>query len=288
MKVSQALKNPNIHYKRGFAYQLIGRYTEAIIDYTMFINYSPPDEQHKGYLNRGLVYSEIKQYDKGLEDIRCAYTSGPQMSKYYVYCLARAEASVGHNDEAHAKFIELENICKNECDTPRKPFDSLFYYGIALYELNKYPNALKLFNEAFECSKTNSQKADIKFYIGLIYYAVENIKTAEDELKNALKYDKNHTKALFRLGLIESQNNDSQSEALTYLTRAHKSAPHKSDILYERGELHHKMGQLDACIHDKRLALQLERTDADLSETKSYYKVRENTPFQVVKSCTTT
>ncbi len=282
------LNNSSIYYKRGFACQLIGHYTKAIIDYTIFIYNSPSAVQHKGYLNRGLVYSEMKQYDKALEDIRYAYRSGPQMSKYYVYCLARAEASVGHNDEAHAKFSELANICQNECDTSRKPFDSLFYYGIALYELNKYPDALKLFNEAFECSKTNSQKADIKFYIGLIYYAVENIKTAEDELKNALKYDKNHTRALFRLGLIESQNNDSQSKALTYLTRAHELAPHKSDILYERGELYHKMGQLDACIHDKRLALQLERTDADLSEMKSYYKVRENTPFQVVKSCTTT
>ena len=86
-----------------------------------------------------------------------------------------------------------------------------------------------------------------------------------------LRYQKNHTRALFRLGLIESENDNSESGALDYLTRAHESARHRADIVYERGELHHRMGNLDASLHDKRLALQLQGSSENFSAMKRYY-----------------
>lgn len=273
LKISPTPDDPNIYYKRAFACQSIGRYAEAIIDYSMFINYCPPNTQHKGYLNRGLVHAEMKQYDKALDDINRANTTHGQVSKYYVYCLARAQASAGHSDEAKSKFNELATICHDECHKQTETFDTHFYYGIALYELNSYSNALEKFREAFKRSKNERDKAETTLYIGLTHYALGDIESAKEELRHVLKYNQKHARALFWLGLIESQNNDSPSEALNYLTSAHKLTPHKSDILYERGEVHHKMGHLDACVHDKQLALQLQRTDTDASTMRHYYEV---------------
>ena len=75
--------------------------------------------------------------------------------------------------------------------------------------------------------------------------------------------------------MIESENDDSQTAALGYLTEAHELAPHRPDILYERGELYHRMGNLDAALHDKRLALQLKGSDVDFPVLKQYYDVRK-------------
>lgn len=75
--------------------------------------------------------------------------------------------------------------------------------------------------------------------------------------------------------MIASGNDDFET-ALSHLTKAHESAPRQLDILYERGELHHKMGNLDAALHDKRLALQLKNSNVDLADIKQYYDVRKS------------
>jgi tetratricopeptide (TPR) repeat protein len=280
LNLLQAQNYPNIYYKRAFACQLTGRYTEAIIDYSMFIRNSQ-DDAHKGYLSRGLVYSEIKQYDNALNDIEHANqacqksTKYYMYNKYYTYCLARAYASLGRDDEAKITFNELANICHNEHQQSMQTFHTHFYHGVAFYELNNYPAALQQFNEALTNYDANkNDQVDTKFYIGLTYYALGQIEYAKKELTEVLILDENHTRALFRLGMMQSQNDHLQSEALDYLTKAHRLHPHKSDILYERGDLYHKMGHLDACVHDKQRALQLERTDVDASSRRHYYEVR--------------
>lgn len=266
--------NTNIYYKRAFAYQQIGRYAEAIIDYTKYIQYNK-NHAHKGYLSRGLVYSETRQYDMALKDIdRANIERPPPLSKYYIYCLARAQTSAGQTDEATVTFTKLADICQNESNTSSQKFQAYFYYGIALYELKKYSTALTCFVEAFKWKSNRQEEIDTRFYRGLTQYALGDIDAANKDFGEVLTLDKNHTRTLFRLGMIQSQNDELQLKALEYLTQAHQLTPHRSDILYERGELHYNMGQLDACIRDKQLALQLEHTSTDLSVLKDYCKVR--------------
>jgi tetratricopeptide (TPR) repeat protein len=274
LKISPDQNDTNIYYKRAFACQRIGRYAEAIIDYTLYIQYNR-DHAHKGYLSRGLVYSEIKQNDKALDDITHANREGQSPPKYYVYCMARAQASAGQYDEARTTFRKLADMCRNECNTSVPTFHTYFYYGIAEYELNNYPTALKHFSEALNYNPSRHEQADTTFYIGLTYYASGEMELAEKKFKDVLALDKNHARALFRIGLMQSQNDDLKAEAIKNLTKAHQLSPHESEIVYERGELYRKMGRLDASIHDKRLALQLERTDADPSVLKHYYEVRQ-------------
>ncbi|UJR19641.1 hypothetical protein I4U23_022775 [Adineta vaga] len=262
-----------VYYKRAFAYQLIGRYAEALIDYTIYIQCNQNEIYiHKGYLSRGLVYSEINQHDKALKDIADANHRCFQPTKYYIYCLARALMSANEDETARATFDKLKKTCYNECNTAIATFHSYFYYGIAEYELHEYSGALQHFYDALERVSKKKDHLETLFYIGLTHYASGKTDLAKTMFEDVLKQDKNYTKALFRLGMLQSQGDNMHSQALDYLTRAHKLAPHRSDILYERGEVLYKMGQLEACIYDKRLALQLERMDTDLCTLKHYYE----------------
>ncbi|CAF2636919.1 unnamed protein product [Rotaria sp. Silwood2] len=285
LKISHVKIDPSIYYKRAFACELIGQYAEAIIDYTMYIQYCP-DEVHKGYLSRGLVYSEIKQFQKALDDINFANEALQPPPIYYVYCRARAEASLGHSNKAKAIFNDLANMCRNDCDKSSQKFETHFYCGLASYELNNYSTALQQFNKALKYNQNKRESVDTLFYIGLTLDALNQCELAKEKLRSALTLDKNYTRALFRLGMMESENPDLQPEALDYLTKAHEQAPHKSDILYVRGEVHYKMGQIGACIRDKQLALQLEHREFDLAAMKHYYEIRQMFNFLIIISQT--
>ncbi|CAF0901596.1 unnamed protein product [Adineta steineri] len=272
LKLSESIpKDVNIYYKRAFACQLIGRYSEAIIDSSMFIEYSPSNK-HKGYLSRGLVHTELQEYDKALEDMRQANEMNLQLDMYYMYCLARAHAALHNTSEAQREFKELADYCRNELSQPRHTYDNHFYYGIASYELNDYSVALQEFIEALNYAN-KQQQANTKFYIGLTRYALGTIDDAIKDLEDVLKLDADHKRAHFRLGMMKSENENSYSQALSHLTQAHKLTPQKSSILYERGNLHHKMGQLDACVYDKRLAFKLEQTNVDQSINGNPYEL---------------
>lgn len=102
LQLSKAQNDPNIYYKRAFAYQIIGQYPEAITDYSIFIQYKGgSSDVHIGYLSRGLVYNELKQYKQALTDIEYANEIGPKSNMYYTYCLARTKAFLGLNNEAN-------------------------------------------------------------------------------------------------------------------------------------------------------------------------------------------
>ncbi|CAF2848691.1 unnamed protein product [Rotaria sp. Silwood2] len=274
LKISQVGIDSNIYYKRAIACELIGQYAEAIIDYTMYIKQCQPSDKHKGYLSRGLVYSEIQQLNKALEDINHANKEVRQPPIYYRYCLTRAEASLKKDEEAKIIIDDFAKFCREECDKSPQTFQTYFYYGLALYELNNYNTALQQFNEALKQTSNERERLDTIFYIGLTQDALDQKELAKENLRSVLNIDKNYTRALFRLGIMDSENDDLQTEALNNLTKAHEQTPHKSDILYVRGKVYYKMGQIRACVNDKRLAFQLENANIDSATMKHYFEVR--------------
>ena len=189
----QGQMNSNIYYKRAFACQSIGRYDQAILDYSFFIQYSSFGQRHIGYLNRGLVYADLEKHNEALTDIEHANKEYRGSSKYYLYCLGQAQVSVGDYNQARETFQQIVN----ECQKSSNEHDSLFYGGVAFYELKDYSNALVKLNEALRCSRHNQERAETKFYIGLSYYTSGDIESARRELKEVLGYQKNHTRALF-------------------------------------------------------------------------------------------
>ena len=275
MNLADDEKYPIIYYKRAFACQSIGRYAEAILDYTMFIQCCE-EAAHQGHLGRGLVYTELKEFEKALEDIQLANGLNSQQTTYYQYCLARAYHNCGQNDESKKQFAELRKIEIPKNARKDALFEIHFYRGLASYELNEYSYAQDEFHRSKNYKSNDKQEAEIDFYIALILYASGDVEGAKKALGRVIELDSNHERAHFQLAMMLSQDDGSNQEALNSFTTAHKKAPHKFDILYERAELHYRMGHLETCISDKRKAIMAENASDNATLTSSYFEVGES------------
>ena len=263
-----------LHYKRAFTCHLLGRYDEAIVDYTMFIEYDR-ENVHKGYLSRGLVHNDRLEYDKALKDIKEGNHRCPKKNSYYQYCLIRAHANIGHKTEATTELKNLEATVTTANSTSNESFGRHFYYGVALYESPDYAAALQQFEKALQCRSTKLQKADTRFYMGLAYYSLGEMSKAKEEFAQTLQLNENHDRAYFKLGMMYGENDDSLPLAIKYLTRAHELTPHKYEILYERGELYYRQGKLEASLNDKRQAMQMKQSNNSSPPSSASYEVRE-------------
>ncbi|MDH5527840.1 MAG: tetratricopeptide repeat protein [Nitrospirota bacterium] len=72
---------PSPYYERGLCNYYIGKYDDAIIDYTSAIHAAPKDVEvsttYKSYCNRGTIYQMQKQYEKAVSDFQAAIQHKP-------------------------------------------------------------------------------------------------------------------------------------------------------------------------------------------------------------------
>lgn len=264
----------NIYYKRAFAYHSIGQYTDAIIDYTSFIE-SDKKEAHKGYLGRGLVYGSLHEYKQALKDIKKANEEALDASPYYRYCLGRAYANCEEQKASRNVYEEILSKVIPNMPSSASRFLWNFDRGIAFYQLDRYQNALESFEEALKHEHTPVQKAETYLYMGLAHKGLSRPENAKKYLEMARNSNRDDGRAHFHLALIYADRDETWENALESFTHAHTLNPHNSDVLYERGELRYKMGQLEGCVSDKRKALQLEHSTRESALTIEQYKVNE-------------
>ena len=273
IKLKQHAEYPRLYYKRAFVCHLLGRYVEAILDYSMFIEYAEKKDLHKGYLGRGLVYTDLIDSKNTLKDIQKANELSPKENVYYQYCLLRAQINLGREHDARSTLKKLETSLGDFASGGS--FDGHFYCGVARYDLKEYPDAFKHFEKAFQDNPTKSQQGELHFYIGLIYHSRGQISEAKEKIKQTLNINENHGRSLFQLGLMNSEDQNSLPSSIEYLSHAHELFPHKSEILYERGEVYHRMGQLKASLNDKRRAMQMQQSDKNSLPDRNDFEVRK-------------
>lgn len=272
--LKQHAEYSSLYYKRAFVCHLLGRYAEAILNYSMFIGYGGND-LHKGYLGRSLVYTDLIDYNKALKDIQKDNRLSPKENISYQYYLLRAQINLGRKNEAKTTFHQLKATVEKDKSNPNDSSDGHFYCGVALYDLNESTAALEEFEKTLECRPNEQQNGEIHFYMGLIYHSLGQISKAEEEIEQTLKINKNPGRSLFQLGLMNNEDQKSLPLVMEYLSRAHVLLPHKSEILYERGEVSRRMDQLNASLNDKRRAMQMQQSENNSLPNRNDYEVRE-------------
>lgn len=279
-----------LHYKRAFAYQMLGDNDHAIRDYSLSIKHAKGkgnDVEAKGFLSRGLVYESMQLMQKALEDIDQAIKSTHEKKPYYEYCRERVHTAMSEkNDDAHdedgsidgsiqdnengeekddnerfkngADHISSEKPTDSEIrdETPNAKYEKVFYAALLHSEQGKSEEALRKFKVAFDIATNELEKADSKFREGLCQYELGQKAEAENTFKKVLQHNPKHARAIFRLGLMQATDGQLK-DAIKTLSLAYKYAPNHVDILHERANVFEKLGRLNDAMYDRRRAMQL-------------------------------
>ncbi|CAF1085516.1 unnamed protein product [Rotaria sordida] len=243
-------------YKRALAYHNIGKYDEAIADYTEYINRckSLREPYHKGLIARGLTYQVMYDLDIALKDINEANTLTYNKNPYYLCCRASVYTSKNEIDKAVADLERASNVgCYHDVE-------GLFQRGIVLAELNRHNAALEDLQKALTLSSKPSQQADICFRCGLSEYVLNNKEQAFQWLSRATSLHPYHAQAYYHFGIIQTEK-EQYKDALKTLNRAHDLSPQQSDILFQRAIINEHLGKLNDAANDRKHGIKLNMTD---------------------------
>ena len=185
----------------------------------------------------------------------------------------------------HNEFERAANYFAQTLSYNKNPFPKLlFYYGIALYEIGQYNDALNCFLNYESQSKNNEHPKELPFFIGASALANGDMMIADqylnqDELLNNSKY---HPIPAYLLGLnyylagnktrsldiFRTVNTDSS------LAEIRQRAHLMMGVIYsEKGELSNAVNEFDAIIDDTISAL---KEQAYIRSGISYLKQKKS------------
>ncbi|CAF3754531.1 unnamed protein product, partial [Rotaria sp. Silwood1] len=246
-------------YKRALAYHNIGKYEEAIEDYTEYINQcnSLDVPNHKGFIGRGLTYQILYELDMAMIDMNEANKLTYNKNPYYLCCRASIYVSKNEINKAIEDLERASNLGGYQ------DVEALLQHGIVLSELNKHNVAIEDYKKALTLSIKPSQQSDICFRYGLSEYALNNKEQAFYWLSRAITFHPYHAQAYYHLAMIQTEKGQ-YKEAFKLINRAYELSPQQSDILFQRATINEHLGKLNNAAHDRKRAIQLNKSDISI------------------------
>lgn len=254
-----------IWYKLGQAYQQLGRYEDAIREYTEFIQRcklsgdagraSMPD----AYLSRGLTQQSIYELDGALKDIDEANRLVDENDAYYLCCRAnlyawKMEKSKAEDDLRKASKIMANNDSK-----------SLLQRAATLKEFHDHYGALESLRKALEMSRNPVELSEICFQIGENETALNNQIQALRAYEQSAAMHPFHAGAYYQLSLIYREKKQ-YKQALKSLNRAHDLWPNDTKILLDRAEVYENLSLQKEAEDDRRRVAELRFTSNNILE----------------------
>lgn len=165
-----------------------GRYRDAIRLYNTAI--AQHADYGRAYLNRGIAYDQLKEYDRALEDFNQAIklcAADDQYRKEYFYNRGMCFYRLKRYDEAVKDYTEALKSA---------PEDPSFYglRGRSYRELNKFDEALSDFEKSISLHQDPDEQASSLVHRGLTYKKMnEPDKALSDFTRSIELFEKGYT-----------------------------------------------------------------------------------------------
>lgn len=222
--LTQIIENfPDIHLditynNRGIVYQNMKEYAKSIEDFGIAINLKP--DNHQAYFNRGTSYGFLLDHSKAIEDISEAIRIDPAASS--IYYTGRAFSYVVLKDyNAAIKDLDI-SISMNNKDAEAFQLRGAAYMYLKdnLRAIDDYNNAIKLvprFEEAYAC-------------LGIAYFNLQDYEKALDifEKSKTLISSNKRYRSLLSLAIVHYALNNIEKAKL-YVKEAMNSDPRLSE-----------------------------------------------------------
>ena len=246
-----------VWYKLAQAYYRIGRYDDAIRDYTELIQRCRvSDDQdktnlHKGLLGRGQTYQAMFELDAALVDIDEAIKLTPRNNPYYFCCRASVHAWKHNYKKAE---VDLQRALDAGCE---KDSQALLQRAIVHAELGKHDLALEDLQKALLLTHYPIELAEICYRSGMSELALNKRTAALRSFEQTTTLHPFHAQGYFQLGMLQADKGQ-YKHALKALDRAHELAPVQANILLERADVNRNLGHLEEADADHKRGMQLQ------------------------------
>ncbi len=181
-----------IYLNRGLSFIELQQYNNALKDLLQAEKYYPGDPKVHYYL--GMVYHDKGMKEKAVTEFQQAISLQEDYSEAHNY-LGTLYSVDGLWDKAIAEFDKA--LANPLYDTPEVP---LYNEGWAYYSKKDYKNALVKYQEAIDRQPRTVQLPQIEKNIGLIYYDQSNVVEAIVHFKKAVEMNSYLYDAHFYLG----------------------------------------------------------------------------------------
>jgi len=188
--------DPNYYqafYEKGFCFQKMKRYEEAIIELSKALEQNNTFE--KAYFQRGYCCELIKDYPSAIQD----YNKVIELNKnnYMVYY------RLGLCYLAENKLIKALEMFESTIKLNRANYDAYYYKGICQRYLKYYEDAIITFNFFLVCfiknkSITDEQIANVYYNKGRCLLSLARYNEAIQMFTNYLKKNKNSYEVYFK------------------------------------------------------------------------------------------
>ncbi len=246
---------------RGSAYNLLGKYDEAIADLDKAIQLSK--ESAVSYFNRGTAYEHLGQYEKAIEDYTEALRIQPDFAIGYVdrgalFC------RMGEYDMAYNDLTRALKLNPNLAET---------YYnlGVLFFQLKNYGLAVEQYEHALKLDPYLTgayvSRADIYFINGDYTRAIEYY-------TKALVVDSLYVDAYYNRAIAFTQMGQLE-KALEDYNRTIMLNPRHAQAYNNRGNIFLRYNNFDKALADYRQAITFDSNyvQAYYNRAVAYYRL---------------
>ena len=227
----------------GYAYQKLGKQTEAIEAYEKTISLDP--YYIDAYNNLGNAYTVTGQPEKAIETLIKAIKFSPD-TEFVYYNLASAYYKIGQREKA------VENFQKGLSISP-KNLQANIYLGTILGQLGRSEEAIKVYKKAL---KYHPRSDDLYYRMGLMYKNTGKIQKARDSFQKSVSLNPNNADAHNNLGIMASYlgNHEDSSK---HFQRAVQVNPKHQNAYSNLGVTLNNLGKKEEAIkaHQKAISI---------------------------------
>lgn len=294
MKVSQGM---NVFYDRGGFFKSLGKYKEAVRDFTAAIEIDPKD--YNILRDRADVYMVLHQYEDALEDrnkeidLLNRIPENNMIGKGYYLCTAHKERGRGYflmnkfqaaiedctaalsfkcwNETRYSaygirglSYLEMKDYKKaienfeKTIELDSKNWQGYYWLGDTYLDLSNYDEAIKHYDSAL---KINPKLADAYFNRGAAHAKLKNYRLAMIDWDHAAKLDNKNYLIYYNRGIILFKQS-LYKQAIKEFDRAIQINPTADKAYYYRGLNYSGLGNKEKFIADMQIAARLGHKEA--------------------------
>lgn len=211
--------NPGNHYILGMGYFGKDRIDEALTEIQYAIKNYPAFNNYSSVHNvLGKIFEKQGKFDEAIDAFKSSIkvSKGDKESEFYndssYYHLGILNNKKGNYEEAVRFYKNIKGLLIEKSTLNKKLTESLFSWGLNLYQNNKIAESIEVYKEALKISPDNNE---IHLNLGVAYYYNKEIDNAISEYTKAINLKPENSDAHFNLAIayqLQSKNDLSEIE----------------------------------------------------------------------------